>query len=241
LFKMKSVVVASLIASTAAFVPASKNAVTTTALSETKEDLETLAKGLNPIVGYWDPLGLVDAGFWGYSREQTIGWLRQAEIKHSRVAMAAFVGYCVQSNILLPYKAVGGADDIDFSSMSPPEQWDAIPFVAKAQIIVFVGFLEFYSEAYGTHYTKGGKPGAFPAFDKVPHKALSLYDPFGFTVNKSDEWKANGLKVEINNGRLAMLGIFGFLSAQTIPGSVPLLNNVVTPYSGEVMAPFQGN
>jgi len=39
----------------------------------------------------------------------------------------------------------------------------------------------------------------------------------------------------------AMLGIFGFLSAQTIPGSVPVLDGIVTPYSGEVMAPFSAN
>jgi hypothetical protein len=38
-----------------------------------------------------------------------------------------------------------------------------------------------------------------------------------------------------------MLGIFGFLCAQTIPGSVPLLNGVVVPYAGEVMAPFEGD
>jgi len=35
-----------------------------------------------------------------------------------------------------------------------------------------------------------------------------------------------------------MLGIFGFLCAQTIPGSVPLLVGVVKPYSGQVMSPF---
>ena len=38
-----------------------------------------------------------------------------------------------------------------------------------------------------------------------------------------------------------MLGIFGFLSAQTVPGSVPLLTDIVKPYAGEVMAPFEGN
>ena len=48
---------------------------------ETKADLEALAKDLNPIVGFWDPLNLADAEFWGESNEATIGWLRHAEIK----------------------------------------------------------------------------------------------------------------------------------------------------------------
>ena len=65
-----------------------------------------------------------------------------------------------------------------------------------------------------------------------------MYDPFGFNKNNSEEKKAAGLIKEINNGRAAMLGIFGFLCAQTIPGSVPALSGVVPAYSGEVMAPL---
>jgi hypothetical protein len=53
----------------------------TTAVSETKADLKTLAKELNPVVPFWDPLGLSDLEFWGQSEEATIGFLRQAEIK----------------------------------------------------------------------------------------------------------------------------------------------------------------
>ena len=118
------------------------------------------------------------------------------------------------------------------------------------QILLLVGFLEFYSEltpkegAEGgiEHYTKGGQPGKYPTFDALPHPVpFNLYDPFGFNKNMSDETKEKRLRAEINNGRLAMLGIFGFLSAQTIPGSVPALSGIVKPYSGEVMAPFSGD
>jgi hypothetical protein len=205
-----------------------------------------MASQLNPIVKFYDPLDLVGAGYWGLDEAGTIGWLRQSEIKHGRVAMAAFVGYCVQSNFVFPWSLTTSGIPHPSTDLSPPEQWDALPLVSKVQIIAFVGFLEWYSELTGpdgqVHYTKGGKPGAYPTFDNVPHKVpLNLFDPLGASKKRSPEAKAKGLRAEINNGRLAQLGIFGFLCEQTIPGSVPLLTGVVKPYVGEVMAPFSAD
>ena len=91
------------IGAASAFAPVSRPA-SGTALSETKADLEALAKEINPALPFWDPMGLADKSFWGESNEATIGWLRQSEIKHGRVAMAAFVGYVVQSNVHFPWK-----------------------------------------------------------------------------------------------------------------------------------------
>merc|ERR1712167_390919 len=49
--------------------------------------------------------------------------------------------------------------------------------------------------------------------DLLPHPVpLDLWDPVGFASKASPEKKASSLVAEINNGRLAMLGIFGFLS-----------------------------
>ena len=59
--------------------------------AETKADLETLAKGLNPAVGFFDPLNLAEAEFWEQSNEATIGFLRHAEVscKLSQAAPSA--------------------------------------------------------------------------------------------------------------------------------------------------------
>jgi hypothetical protein len=71
----------SLVASASAFAPASTNSRASVAVQETKADLETLAVELNPIVKFYDPLNLAEAEFWGCTNEETIGFLRHAEIK----------------------------------------------------------------------------------------------------------------------------------------------------------------
>jgi len=216
---------------------------------ETVSDLKSLATQLNPAVGFWDPLKLAEAEFWDNTNEETIGWLRHAEIKHGRVAMAAFVGYIVQANgIHFPWNLANGVSYADISAAgSPPEQWDAMSSEGKWQIILGVGFLEWWSElrlAPGEpHYMKGGKPGYYPPFegmaDELPHvMPFNLYDPFNWHKNMTPEQKAKGLLTEINNGRLAMLGIFGFLSESAIPGAVPFLKGVIPAYAGDPMVPF---
>ena len=199
-----------------------------------------------------DPLNILDSSD---TLAETIGWFRHAEIKHGRVAMAAFVGYCVQANgIYFPWKltASGITHEQISAAGSPPEQWDVLPFEAKAQIIGAIGLFELLGE-YSTileangekHYVRGGKPGYYPPFEGIfkmgvfPHPMpLNLYDPLGLSKTKSPEQKQRGLLVEINNGRLAMLGIFGFLAESKLPGSVPALSGLIKPYSGEYMAPF---
>merc|ERR1719269_360835 len=223
-----------------------------------KADMIVLAKKLNPVVGFWDPLNIVSEN----TVPETIGWFRHAEIKHGRVAMAAFVGYLVQANgIYFPWNIKGplsfipGCDGIETTSFAdisaaggPADQWDALPTAAKVQIICVVGFLEMWGEtslaleADGEkHYVRGGKPGYYPKLTggRFPHPVpLDLWDPFGFTKKLTPERKEKALLAEVNNGRLAMIGIFGLLSSSKgliVPGldSLP-----IKPYAGEIMAPF---
>jgi len=239
--KMKLAIASLLAGSAAAFTAPVSNqqSVSTTAVSASAE-LEGLAKKLNPLVGYFDPIGLADYNFWGTTSEETIGFLRESEVKHGRIAMFAFVGYIVHANgITWPWPMQ--LDGTPFPKVSSaPEAWDAISDSAKLQIFAFIGFLEFYNEVGSDkHYMKGGKIGDFPDFDAtvIPGGALNLFDPFGWNKSRSEEAKAAGLVKEINNGRLAMLGIFGFLSESKIEGSVPMLG-FIPHYDGEVMAPL---
>jgi len=229
------------------------------------EDLKSLAEKLNPVVGYYDPLKLGTSEFLESTNflprvpenpatsgnDATVGWLRHAEIKHGRVAMAAFVGYCVQSNgIVFPWKLTGEISHADIAAAgSPPEQWDALPTASKLQILLFIGFLESWSETSFAlekdglkHYMRGGIPGKFPSFEAAPHPVplKNLWDPFGLAGKASAEKREKSLLAEINNGRLAQLGIMAFLAESKVPNSVPILSalNWVKPYAGEPMAPF---
>ena len=136
------------------------------------------------------------------------------------------------------------------TDLSPEAQWDSIPSNAKWQILTVIAALEIWDEAsggeqgQGAHNMKGGKPGDYPTFqlfrDQEVHFVYELYDPFGFNKNMIQETKDRRLAIKINNGRLAMLGIFGsFLSADKIEGYVPLLKNIAIPYDGQCMGPFE--
>ena len=69
---------------------------------------------------------------------------------------------------------------------------------------------------------------AWQNFGKFVHPMpFDLFDPFGLSKKKSAEAKAKGLVSELNNGRLAQIGIFGFLCESKIPGSVPMLSGII--------------
>jgi hypothetical protein len=221
--------------------------------------LKSLADELNPIVGYWDPFEIFEDENGPKSNKENVAWFRHAEIKHGRVAMAAFVGYCVQSlgihwpgNLCMPLNpsiAFESTPLVSFADISavggPADQWDALPTAAKCQILVFVGLLEVFGESSyfferdGTsHYIRGGKPGYYPKIKGVAPVPLNLFDPFGFQSKMSAERKSKALLAEVNNGRLAMIGIFGLISASKgliVPGLDTL---PIAPYAGQVMAPF---
>jgi hypothetical protein len=231
----------------------------------TKADLIVLAEEQQLPMGFWDPLNLAEADFWNQGNEATIGWLRHAEIKHGRVAMAAFVGYIFGANkVAFPWDIAGGplagtgpfADvsggSISFSDIanagSPMDQWDALPYAAKCQILGTIFILEWVGETPSSepHYMRGGKPGYYPSLKEaegIPHPVpFDLFNPFGLLPEQSESEKARGRNVEINNGRAAMLGIFGFISASKgliVPGLDAIEG--VGRYDGVYMGAFSAS
>jgi len=218
---------------------------TATKVQESKADLQSLAQKLNPAVKFFDPLGLSGQSFWGKDESATIGFLRQSEIKHGRIAMFAFCGFIAGSNgVTFPWAIDLEGTPFPSADGVPGAQWDSLSMSAKVQILSFITLMEIWDEGVGTHYMKGGKPGDFPSFKdsgvELPHPVpFDLFDPFGLSKKASDEKKAAGLVKEINNGRLAMIGIFGFMAESKVEGAVPLISGMIKHYDGDYMAPFE--
>ena len=110
--------------------------------------LKQLAIQQNPVVGYWDPLEIGD-----YFNKEGIAWFRHAEIKHGRIAMAAFVGYGVQSNVHFPAllsKPFPGngifaaQPEVSFADIAaaggPADQWDVSRRIAHRRPFSESGF-----------------------------------------------------------------------------------------------------
>uniref|UniRef100_A0A7S3NPM3 Uncharacterized protein n=1 Tax=Aureoumbra lagunensis TaxID=44058 RepID=A0A7S3NPM3_9STRA len=173
--------------------------------------LETMEGATMPM-GVWDPLGLTDLG-----TEKTLAWFRAAEIKHSRVAMFAFVGWLVgEAGITFPGDIATG---VPFSSLGKGlDAWANVPDAGKLQILAFLGMIEISTETQKPHYLCGGKLGYIPVGNLG-----SLWLPWG--TSKASEADLSTLRSkELNNGRLAMIAIMSVFAASSVPGSVPLLN-----------------
>eukprot|EP00519_Triparma_laevis_P015192 CAMPEP_0182491624 /NCGR_PEP_ID=MMETSP1321-20130603/978_1 /TAXON_ID=91990 /ORGANISM="Bolidomonas sp., Strain RCC1657" /LENGTH=240 /DNA_ID=CAMNT_0024693911 /DNA_START=21 /DNA_END=743 /DNA_ORIENTATION=+ len=166
----------------------------------------------------WDPLNLSSLG-----SSETLAWFRHAEVKHGRVAMAAFTGWAaVGAGLHLPGDLTRSGLHFADIPKAGLAAWDAVPGIGKVQMLIFAGLVEFHDEIFqakgfqgkeSKHYLRGGTPGR----NAVP----GLYDPFGLSSRRSEKELARGRAVEIKNGRLAMIGFMGLYAAAMIDGSVP--------------------
>jgi hypothetical protein len=210
---MKTAVLASLVATAAAFAPA-KQASTSTALNNAFES----ELGAQPPLGFFDPFGLLS----GDATEERFERLRYVEIKHGRICQLAFLGQITtRAGIHLPgpINKAGDAFDSFPNGVAAIFGDNHIPTSGIVQMISFVGILEcaFMREV--------------PGLSEFPGDFRNGYIDFGWD-DFDEETKLQKRAVELNNGRAAMMGILGLMVHELI---IPLGYDPELPIIGHLV------
>ena len=141
--------------------------------------------GIQAPTGYFDPLGIASK-----VNDKTLLWFRAAEIKHGRVAMAAFVG-CVLTGIHATFPgSIDVAGTTTFASLGEGsifDAWDKMPFDGKQQIIAAVGGIESVLEAQKPHYLMGGTPGKLRLTGSTEGVLEAKYDAAELAKKRNSE------------------------------------------------------
>ena len=207
---MKTAIIASLIASAAAFAPA-KTASKTSALKAFEDEL-----GAQPPLGFFDPFGQLSG-----EDQDRFDRLRYVEIKHGRICMLAFLGQIVtRAGIHLPGDLSYGKSFDSFpNGVAAVFGPDHIPTAGIVQIVAFVGVLEcaFMKDVPGTG-------------NEFVGDFRNGYIDFGWD-SFDEETKLSKRAIELNNGRAAMMGILGLMVHEEI---IPLGYDPELPIIGHL-------
>lgn len=147
-------------------------------------------------------IGNADFDPLGFSEYFDMKWLRESELKHSRAAMLASLGFVVQQYITIP-----GYAHVDDSNLAPA----AVGLSPMLQIVFGMGILEFYSNNGNVTMEN-----MFSDPARVPGNFG--FDPLGFSKGKSQADKDTMALKELTNGRLAMLAIGGMIHHNFVTG-----------------------
>jgi hypothetical protein len=127
-----------------------------------------------------------------------VDFLREAELKHGRICMLAYVGFV--------------ATDIGFKIYPFPEAYEGLTAVtahdalveqgAMGQIFLWISIAETISAVAITQMLQGSgrAPGDFG------------FDPLNFMKDKSEEEQKEMQMKELTNGRLAMMAFSGIIT-----------------------------
>jgi len=166
-------------------------------------------------LGVTEPLGVYDPLGWLETQPESFERRRAVERKHGRVSMAAVVGVIVHNNHIVYDGYLSPSENLKFSDVPTGMAGIAtVPAAGLAQILAFFALVELawmpaskYDGDYGVGWFGG-----------------NIEDP---------EEKARKLNVELNNGRAAMLGIFGNMVGEQLTGQT-----MYEQYAGGHISPF---
>lgn len=146
------------------------------------------------------PLRLIENGPYG-TPQQNYNHYRSVEVKHGRIAMAATLGQLTQENYHFD-GFISPSSNLQFADIpNGLGALHAVPLMGWVQIAVIIGLHEVIIKQ---------RP------NKVPGDFGTGY--FGLAMNDQSSRQIRALNIEIQNGRLAMLGILGMIASEKVHG-----------------------
>lgn len=163
--------------------------------------------GASAPLGYWDPVG-----FAKFLTQVEFNKLRESEIKHGRIAMIACLGVAIGESGFAFFDGVSGPAIFQY------QQADSIIPAFSANVIGFTLAIEGYN-IIGPWSEEAGW-GQIPAVGVAALKPGNIpgdvnFDPLGLMPKNAKDAATMKTK-EINNGRLAMLGIAGIVAQELL-------------------------
>jgi len=188
---MKLIAALAMIGSAAAFAPVAPKAASSTALNMVAET----EIGATAPLGFFDPLGYI-------TDEDKFVRYRAVERKHGRVAMMAMLGTFVHNNHWTFDGYLSPSQNLKFSDIDTGVGGlFQVPPAGLLQIILVCGLVEL---------------AWWPA--------SKLDGDYGVRLGTLNDWEAQPAKevrqknAELNNGRAAMMAIFGTLVHEVVTG-----------------------
>jgi light-harvesting complex I chlorophyll a/b binding protein 1 len=183
--------------------PARKTVAKKTSAKQDSFSPEFADIGVTLPLGYYDPLGIRFESPERYRR------FTEMEIKHGRLAMAATLGVIVTEagfrwpGYISTFANFG--DGIKFADIpgGAISSWAAVPELGWLQIVALISVLDVV------------------ILKQDPDKEAGDVIPDGFPWVRYEDaaTRETKLNAERNNGRLAMMGIFGMLANEALTGN----------------------
>ncbi|CAE7832187.1 FCPB [Symbiodinium sp. CCMP2592] len=161
--------------------------------------------GVQPPVGFWDPLGLSQSG-----NVSDFNRRREVELKHGRVSMFATIGYILPEYWRFP-GYLSKYLDIKFADVpNGLSAFSKVPAFGWLQIVGFAGIVEvnIYNEQINSE--PGNYGAGFLGLRSIGVMNTGIEDP---------ETRKKKLNAELANGRLAMMAIIGMFFQDGLTGS----------------------
>eukprot|EP00571_Detonula_confervacea_P016286 CAMPEP_0172300322 /NCGR_PEP_ID=MMETSP1058-20130122/2425_1 /TAXON_ID=83371 /ORGANISM="Detonula confervacea, Strain CCMP 353" /LENGTH=209 /DNA_ID=CAMNT_0013010059 /DNA_START=43 /DNA_END=672 /DNA_ORIENTATION=- len=199
---MKIACLLALAGSAAAFAPTQQSAPVNTAVSAKSASPYGEELGVQAPLGFWDPLGMLkDAD------QSKFDGLRERELKHGRVAMLAVTGYLTTAS---GYRFPGMPEDVPAGLGA----WHALGATEDGKsILVQMALFFVFAEIVNRDAEWTDSTAEFVG--DYRNGALDFgWDKF------NDAKKMRTRAVELNNGRAAMMGIWGLVTHEVIGVSV---------------------